>query len=135
MNQTAGSLTVHYDAQRYPGDRLVDVLKDLDVILGTVLAAPHIDEPAAGPGQSQTAVTLATALDDLDHRISALTGRALNLRVLFPLGLAGMGVWQILKHGLRLETAPGWLLVWLAFDAFVKLHPQGASPTATSTAV
>ena len=135
VNQSAGSLTVHYDAQRYPGSSLVDVLKDLDVILGTVLAAPRLDEPAAGPGQSQAAMTLAGALDDLDQRISALTGRTLNLRVLLPLSLAGMGVWQILKNGLMLETAPGWLLLWLAFDAFVKLQPQETSPVTTSAEV
>jgi Heavy metal associated domain 2 len=131
VNETAGSLTVHYDAQRYPGSSLSDVLQDLEVILGTVLDAPLIAEPTVGPGQSQAAMSLATALDDLDHRISAVTGRSLNLRVLFPLGLAGIGIRQILKNGLMLETAPGWLLLWLAFDAFVKLRPQSASPTAT----
>ena len=131
-NQAAGSLIVHYDTQHYPGNSLSDVLQDLDVIMGTVLEAPHLVEPAAGPGQSQAALSLATALDDLDHHISAFTGRSLNLRVLFPFGLAGVGLRQILKNGLMLDTAPGWLLLWLAFDAFVKLHPHSASPKAIS---
>src|SRR5215510_468336 len=132
VNQAAGSLTVHYDAQHYPGSSLYDVLQDLDVIIGTVLDTPYLAEPTVGPGQSQAAMSLATALDDLDHRISAVTGRKLNLRALFPLSLAGIGIRQILKNGLMLDTAPGWLLLWLAFDAFVKLHPQSASPPATS---
>jgi hypothetical protein len=131
VNPAAGSVTVQYDALRYPEDSIFGLLTDLDVLLGTMLNAPHIDAPAAGPGQSQAAVTLASALDDLDHRVSALTGRRLNLRVLFPLGLAGVGLWQLLKNGLMLETAPSWLLLWLAFDAFVKLHPHDASPVAT----
>jgi len=132
VNQAAGSLTVHYDAQHYPGSSLFEAFQDLDVILGTVLDVPLVAEPSVGPGQSQAAMSLATALDDLDHRISAFTGRSLNLRALFPLSLAAIGIRQILKQGLMLDTAPGWLLVWLAFDAFVKLHPQSPTSKATS---
>ena len=76
------------------------------------------------------AKTFVSALEDLDHRISALTGRTLDLRVLVPLGLVGAGVWQLCEKGLMLDTVPGWLLVWFAFDAFIELRPQSASPAA-----
>ena len=42
------------------------------------------------------AVTLAGALDDLDKRVAGLTGHTVNLRTLFPLSLAGLGVWHAL---------------------------------------
>jgi len=127
-----GSVTVTYDAQTHPGNGIFGLLEDLDVIVGTVLDAPHIEEePAAGRGHSKAAVTLAGALDDIDRRIALLTGHTLDLRVLFPLTLVGIGVWQIVVSGLMFETLPGWLLVWLGFDAFLKLHPP--IPATTST--
>jgi hypothetical protein len=44
---------------------------------------------------------------------------------------AGLGgLWQIRKHGLLIETLPGWVLVWLGCEAFLKLSaPHGADPT------
>lgn len=137
VNPTTGSVTVTYDAQTHPGTGIFGVLEDLDVIVGTALDAPHIEEPAEGRGHSKAAVTLARALDDLDRRVFMLTGHTLDLRVLFPLSLVGVGVWQMMVMGLMLETVPGWLLVWLGFDAFVKLHPSTPAaltpPAATST--
>ncbi|HKA54937.1 MAG TPA: hypothetical protein VKJ47_14875 [Candidatus Binatia bacterium] len=143
VNPVTGSVTVMYDAQTHSGSGILGVLEDLDVIVGTVLHAPHIG--GAARGHSTTAITLAEALDDIDRRISALTGHTLDLRVLFPLSLVGLGVWQTMVTGLMLETIPGWLLVWLGFDAFLKLHQptpaalpapapaaaQGAVPPAT----
>jgi hypothetical protein len=122
VNHTAGSLTVKYDPQAYQETAIWGVLKDLDVILGTTLEAPQIEAPAEGGGHSKAAATLTGALDDLDKRAAALTGHTLNLRTLFPLTLAGIGAWRIWEQGLMFETVPGWLLLWLAFDAFVKLN-------------
>ena len=122
VNHAAGSVTVTYDAQAYQGTGILRLLKDLDVIVGTMLEVPHLEASADERGHSQAALTLAEALDDLNQRLSWLTGHTLDLRVLFPLSLAGVGAWLIWKKGLMLETLPGWLLLWLAFDAFVKLH-------------
>ena len=123
VNHAAGSITVKYDEQTHGGMGIFDLLEDLDVIVGTVMDAPRIEEPTEGDGHSKAAVTLAGALDNLDKSIAGLTGHTVNLRTLFPLSLAGLGVWRILESGLMLEMVPGWLLLWLAFDSFVKLHP------------
>ena len=77
--------------------------------------------------------TLTEALADLDQGFAALTGHTLNLRTLFSLSLAGIGAWRIWEQGLMLEMVPGWLMVWLAFDAFIKLHPP-TPPTRASEA-
>jgi hypothetical protein len=128
VNHAAGSLTVRYDPQAYQETAIWGVLQDLDVILGTTLEAPQIEAPAEGSGHSTAATTLTGALDDLDKRAAALTGHTLNLRTLFPLTLAGIGAWRIWEQGLMFEAVPGWLLLWLAFDAFVKLNVL-TSPT------
>lgn len=134
VNQAAGSITVQYDAQTHGETGIFSLLEDLDVLIGTVLDAPHLEAaPIEGDGHSKTAVTLPGVLDDLDKRVAGLTGHTVNLRTLFPLGLAGFGVWQIAEHGLMVEMVPGWLLIWLAFDAFVKLHPPAPLAKAAAT--
>jgi Heavy metal associated domain 2 len=126
VNPGAGSLTIQYDAHRYPGTGIFGVLEDLDMLVAAVTGAPRLEGPAEGRGPSQAALTVVEALDDLDRRLFGLTGHTLNLRVLFPFGLAGLGVGLTLTNGLGLKMIPGWLPLWLAFDAFVKLHPQRA---------
>ena len=123
VNHVAGSLTVKYDEQTHGGTGIFDLLEELDVIVGTVMDAPQIEEPTEGNGHSKAAATLAGTLDDLDKRMAEFTGHTVNLRTLFPLSLAGLGVWRIMESGLMFEMVPGWLLLWLAFDSFVKLHP------------
>ncbi len=133
VNHAAGSVTVKYDTQVHQGTDIFGLLEDLDVIVATVLDAPQIEAPAEGSAHSQAAVTFTGALDDLDKRAAALTGHTLNLRTLFPLSLAGIGAWRIWEQGLMLEMVPGWLMVWLAFDAFVKLNVLTPSMRVTET--
>jgi hypothetical protein len=134
VNHAAGSVTVKYDMQTHGEAGVFSLLEDLDVIVGTVIDAPHIEEtPSEGNGHSKAAVTLAGALDDLDKRVAGLTGHTVSLRTLFPLTLAGFGVWRIVENGLMAEMVPGWLLIWLAFDAFIKLHPPAPQATVTAT--
>ncbi len=133
VNHAAGSITVKYDAQTHREMGIFDLLEDLDVIVSTVLDAPQIEASTEGDGHSKAAVTLAGALDDLDKRVAGLTGHTVNLRTLFPLSLAGLGVWRIWESGLMLEMIPGWLLLWLAFDSFVKLHPPARPALAVQT--
>jgi hypothetical protein len=112
VNPAARCLTLHYDATRHSRTGILGVLADLDVLVSAVTGAPQLED-----------VTV-QALDDLDRRILAVTGQRLNLRTLFPLGLAGLGLALTLKNGLGLGTLPGWFPLWLAFDAFVKLHRE-----------
>lgn len=133
VNHAAGSLTVKYDPQVHQGTDIWGVLQDLDIIVATALDAPQLETLAEGNGHSKAAATLTGALDDLDKRAAALTGHTLNLRTLFPLSLAGIGAWRIWEQGLMFEMVPGWLMLWLAFDAFVKLHPPTPSTRMTDT--
>ena len=121
VNETAGSVTVTYDAQQNTAAGILGLLQDFGVLVGTVIDVPYL-EAEDHSGHSKTALTLAGALDDLDRRLSTWTGHTVDLKLLFPLGLVGAGLWQISKHGLMFEMSPGWLLVWLGFDAFLQLH-------------
>jgi hypothetical protein len=112
VNPAARSLTLHYDATRHSHTGILGLLADLDVVVSAVTGAPQLEDLTV------------QALDDLDRRILAVTGHRVNLRTLLPVGLAGLGLALTLKNGLGLGMLPGWLPLWLAFDAFVKLHPR-----------
>lgn len=124
VREVAGSVTVHYDSQQHTMTGILGLLEDLDVVVGTVTEVLHIENSVEEDGRGKAALTLTGALDDLDRRLAALTGTAFDLRVLFPLSLMGLGLWQIKERGLMLELLPGWLLVWLGFDALLKLQIQ-----------
>jgi len=122
VNHAAGSVTVSYDPHQHSDSSILGLLQDLDVVFGTMLDLPHWEEGTGETGLSTGALSVSGALDDLNRRLANWTGNVIDLRVLFPLSAVGFGLWQIRKHGLMLETLPGWLLVWLGFDAFLKLQ-------------
>src|SRR5207248_1676493 len=71
VNETAGSVTVQYDAQQHTAAGILGLLQDFGVLVGTVIEVPHL-EAEDHSGHSKAALTMAGALDDLDQRLSAL---------------------------------------------------------------
>jgi hypothetical protein len=94
--------------------------------VGTLRDPSLIEEAFNERGHSEVGSAFAGAIDDIDNRIYVLTGRKVDLKVLFPLTLAGFGVWQIMKYGLTIE---GFLLIWFAIDTFLRLHQHVPSAT------
>jgi hypothetical protein len=111
-NPATGSVTVSYDHSRYSTVGIFSLLEELDVIIDSMLG----DEAAISSG-------FLASIEDLNARLHAATGIPLDLKLLMPLALAGAGIWSIGKNGLMLKSVPGMLLLWLAFDMFVKMHP------------
>lgn len=120
VNPITGSFTVHYDSGRYGKDGILKALQDLDVIVEDVTHAPSVAPPKA-------TLTVNEAIDDLNLRLSRWAGLPVDLRTVLPLAFVGAGFWSIFRNGLMLEKAPGWLLLWLGFDLFVKTRPHDAA--------
>jgi hypothetical protein len=120
MNRANNSLTVRYDQRRHSQNDMLDLLSDLDVVFGSAVRMAASDEPegAAEP------LEFLDAIERLSARLATVTGLPFNLKLLLPLSFAAAGLWSIGKRGLRVEQMPGWLLLWFAFDMFVKLHPR-----------
>jgi hypothetical protein len=112
VNPATGSVTVSYDHARYSTAGILGLLEELDVIIDSMLG-----------GEATVSSGFLTAIHDLNARLHDATGIPVDLKLLLPLALAGTGIWSIGKNGLMLESVPGSLLLWLAFDLFVKLHP------------
>lgn len=117
LNDTTGSIMVRYDREKHTMGGIHEMLEDVDVVLANLTDAPCFDENTKKP------TTFIGAVEDLNKRLSGATGVTIDLKTILPLTLLGAGVWTIARQGLRATQVPAWALIWLAFDAFVKLHP------------
>lgn len=129
-NARTGSVLVGYDHHALSKDDMVAMLYDVGEVVRVALGADELPEDLGREdvGASSAATGLIDALTDLDRRVSALTGGRVDVKLLVPAGLGLVGVRQILTNGLGLAEVPGYLLVWLAFDVFHKLHRRPHAP-------
>ena len=123
LNSSTGSIIVKYDHDRHSADSVLGLLEDLDMLVQSLGHVPVIGDPEGGIGESIGSKGFLEALNDLNRRISGMTHIPIDLKILLPLTFAGAGLWSIGKKGLMVESVPGWLFLWFAFDMFVKLHP------------
>lgn len=123
VNPASGSLTVQYDRARHSASGILGLLEDLDVVIESTTHALQIETSEATGGREAQRQDFLAAIDDLNARVHGATGVPFDLRIILPLSFAGAGVWSIVKNGLMIESIPGWLFLWLAFDMFVKMHP------------
>ena len=121
LNPACGSVTVHYDHTRHSMSGMLGFLEDLDVIVDSIGHVSDIGETGETVSGGEAPEFIA-AVNDLNRRIHRSTGLPFDLKLILPLAFVGAGVWSIGKKGLMIESVPGLLFLWLAFDMFVKLH-------------
>ncbi len=123
LNRSTGSITVRYDHGRHSTESILGLLEDLDVVVQSLGHAPVMEKPEQGTGEGVGSEGFLAAVNDLNQRIYGKTGIPVDLKIVLPLAFACAGLWSIGKKGLMIESVPGWLFLWFAFDMFVKLHP------------
>lgn len=129
-NAANGSLTLNYDPDRHSASGILGVLEDVDVMIETIGDLPSVggDKPDGGA----TSPSFLAAVEDLNRRINRATGIPLDLKLALPLSFVGAGLWSISRRGLMIESVPGGLFFWFAFDMFVKLHPVPHPPPSSA---
>lgn len=106
VNAATGSVTVNYNPQQHNVSEIRQVFEDMDVIFGNLSEAPSIDASLSTNGKSEAPLTFVGAVEDLNKRLSQMTGVNINLKIALPLAFVGVGVWTILRSGLRFRTSP-----------------------------
>jgi hypothetical protein len=121
LNPACGSVTVHYDHNRHSMSGILGFLEDLDVIIDSIGYLPSIGE-TGDIDHGGVAPEFIEAVNNLNGRLHRATGIPVDLKLVLPLAFVGAGIWSIGRKGLMIESVPGLLFLWLAFDMFVKLH-------------
>jgi hypothetical protein len=122
VNPTTGSLLLHYDHQTRSSADVLSILHDVGVLVEDTARGLGLELAEAGAGSSTTAIRIVDAMTDLDRQLSALTGRTVDLKLVFPMALGGIGLWRAATSGLGLTEVPAYVLLWYAFDSFWKFH-------------
>jgi hypothetical protein len=104
----SGSIIVHHDAHSLPV--LTSVLEDLGIVLAS---ATDLELPAS---------TLAGAVRDLDRRLGLSRSPIFDLRNIVPAAFAGLALRQLFRYGMQIEAAPWYVLAYVAFESFDRLH-------------
>jgi hypothetical protein len=123
-----GSVLVHYDRDRHSGPNVLELLRDFGILIEDTAVGVGLEIPE-GAGGSTTSTRIVDAVADLDRQLSLLTGRKIDLKLLFPAALGGIGLWRVATSGLGLTEVPAYVLLWYAFDSFWKFHRE---PTKSS---
>ncbi|MDD5034311.1 MAG: hypothetical protein PHE55_06095 [Methylococcaceae bacterium] len=123
INPANGSVTMKYDRGHHSAAGIMKLLEDVDVLVESIGHLPSVDEHEPNGDSRQESIGFLAAVEDLNRRIQSATGIPLNLKLILPLSFVGAGLWSIGRRGLMIESVPGWLFLWFAFDMFVKLHP------------
>jgi copper chaperone CopZ len=138
VNASTGSVLVQYDHTSRTRDDVVACVEDVGILIGSVLEAGGEEVPEIGDGAEQahssTAASVVGTMNDLDQRLSELTGRRVDLKLLFPLALGAIGLRSAIVNGLGFAEVPAYILMWYAFDAFWKFHQRPRSAPAPSSA-
>jgi len=102
---------------------ILGFLEDLDVVVESIAHLPTTGENGDSSEAGGHSAGFIAAINDLNQRIRQTTGLPIDLKLILPLAFVGAGIWSIGRKGLMIESVPGWLFLWFAFDMFVKLHP------------
>ena len=121
LNQRASSVTVHYDGERHAIADMLQLLRDLGVVFEELADVPWSESPACPACQDRPSALVRT-VDGLNARVPRAARLGLDLKTAIPLAFAGAGLWSFARQGL-VKTSPGWLLLRVALEIFVKLNP------------
>lgn len=127
VDHRTGSVLVQYDPQTQTHTGILAILHDLGVLATETARGLGEDiEPIDTSGPSHASEGIVAALADLDRQLAILTGHKVDLKLIFPLALGGVGVWAVARRGLGLTEVPAYVLLWYAFDSFWKFHREPA---------
>lgn len=124
VNERTGSVLIHHRRGMAPAGGLVASLGDVGVILQGLETGD-----IGGPGEhSQASAAVEHALDDLNRRVARATGGRLDLKLLLPAGLVGVGIWRVAADpGALFTEVPTFVLFWFGIDLYMQLRAAGAT--------
>jgi hypothetical protein len=120
-------LLIRYDSDRVDLAELAGLARAADAIVLDV-QEPRAEAADEHP-HSSLARQVSARFGGWDRRLRRGTGGRVDLKMLVPITFGTLAVRQIILTSGSLAPIPWYVLLWYAFDSYVKLHHQ-ASATA-----
>jgi hypothetical protein len=115
-----GSALLTYDPDELDLDSVLTLVRGAHEVLEDV--APPPVEALVGRAASDTAIAVQRRATALDQSVLKATHGAVDLRMLLPVGLAGLSLRALSRQGIDLKSVPWYVLAYYSFDTFLKLH-------------
>jgi hypothetical protein len=123
VNEMTGSVLVHCDHPTVSCQDILAMIYDLGVVVR------NLEEATEGLGplteSNGTEKNLIATVDDLDRRLSAATGKNIDLKMVLPLAVSSVGLRQLIVEGLG-DTS-GLFLLWIGVDMYLRLNRRRQS--------
>lgn len=153
VNSETGSLLLNYLPHHEVFEEVLETLREADIHVHNDTEEPSgpaperarrsptrasrseavMPESYTETGQSHVANQLSNRLAQWDASVATATHGLLDLKLIVPLGLGGLALAQILRDFGEATSAPWYVLLYYAVDAFSKLHqPHVAEATRQS---
>ena len=124
-NSRTGSALVQFDPEDISPEEVLTIVQGAHTVLQDVL--PPQAMTVLDRSTSDVASAVRETFAHANRRVLNSTRGSVDLRMLAPIGLAGLSLRQLLREGPKLEAIPWYVLGYYAFDTFVKLHADGAA--------
>ncbi len=118
-NPTTGSILLLFDPGVLSLEQLYLAASAADVVIVTPGAS---SEPPVSEQTTPLARSINSAVGRMDRTVFDFTGGKIDVKTLFPLGLAAAAVRQIATSGGNLAAAPWYVLLWYSFETFTKYN-------------
>ena len=119
LNPDTGSILVHHA----PGAAFEDLLEQAGLSESVLLSAvpPRLRQAVRGDA-SRVASGATDWFFAADARLARATGGWLDLKMAVPIGLLSAAAWRTAAEGAAFLEIPPYILLWYAFDSFMKFH-------------
>ncbi len=113
-NSSTGSLLLEYDPQVVDLEQLYVAAAAANV----TIVVPGVATQASPEEITPLAKGINSAVGRFDRAVSDFSGGKIDLKTLFPLGLAAAALRQIASSGGNVTAAPWYALLWYSFETF-----------------
>ena len=125
-NPRTGSLLVRYDADSVDLAELVRLSDAADVVATDARARQAWSDDRDGKPEhwSTWAHAIHTRFAALDRRLRVASGDRFDLKMVMPMAFGVLAIRQVVTQAGSLAPIPWYVLLWYAFDSYMKLHGQ-----------
>jgi cation transport ATPase len=127
VNQRTGSVVFTHEKDKDGHSVLAAVVQETELLVDVAFDIPPTDEEGGGDPYAKLDQQLADLMYKVEYAVWKKTGLRFRGQVVAG-SVAGLGAAQIAMTGITLETLPGPILLWIAWDIYHRVAKEPPFP-------